>query len=369
MMPFSPLIFEPIYKPRIWGGNRIFSYFGRPSAPPEPIGESWELVDLEEEQSVVSVGPAKGKTLRTLIESWGRDLMGGVRLFEGRFPLLIKFLDARDTLSVQVHPSEAVAARSGGAIRVKHEAWYVLAAEPGAVIYHGLEPGVDAASFREAMLTGRVDGVLRRVPVKQGECYFLPSGTPHALGAGILAAEVQTPSDVTYRAYDWGRVDPATGQPRALHIDQAIECINFDAPSPPPTQDRSHVASLWTAVTRLVECPAFVIEQVRMVEGVEQRIPYAEPVVWIVLEGEGQILWEPSQTLQFGRGQVILLPARLPEARVRITTETRWLEVTVPVPSTLAGYERPAREQIPVASPGGLVQINPLRRQEDIPEP
>jgi mannose-6-phosphate isomerase len=363
-MSRSPLIFEPIYKPRIWGGHRILSYFGRSQSSEEPIGESWELVDLEEEQSVVSVGPAKGKTLRELIETWGRDLMGGVRLLDGRFPLLIKFLDARDVLSVQVHPSEAVAARSRGAVRVKHEAWYILTAEPGAVIYHGLEPGVDAGAFRQAMLTGRVDGVLRRVPVKAGECYFLPSGTPHALGAGILAAEVQTPSDVTYRAYDWGRIDPATGRPRDLHIEQAIECIDFGSPSPPPTQTRSHVVSLWTAVTRLVECPEFVIEQVRMVEGVEQRIPYAEPVVWIVLEGGGQVLWEPNQSLEFGRGQVLLLPARLPDARVRTTVATRWLEVTVPVPSDLAGYDRPAPERARTAPPGGLVQIQPLRRQE-----
>ncbi len=361
-MSLSPLIFEPIYKPRLWGGDRIFSFFGRSRPGPQPVGESWELADLEEDQSVVSFGPAKGKTLHELIHAWGPDLMGGVGLFEGRFPLLIKFLDARDILSIQVHPGEAVAARSGGAVRVKHEAWYVLAADPGAFIYHGLEPGIDATIFRQAMLAGRVDGVLRKVPVKTGECYFLPSGTPHALGAGILVAEVQTPSDTTYRAYDWGRVDPATGQPRALHIDQAIECIDFASPSPAPTQTRSHVVSLWTAVTRLVECPAFVIEQVRMVEGIEQHIPYAEPVVWIVLEGEGQVLWDRSDSLSFGRGNVILLPARLPDARVRITAPTQWLEVTVPVRSDLAEYPRPAPEQARPAPPQGLVQINKPNR-------
>jgi mannose-6-phosphate isomerase len=385
-MPASALIFEPIYKPRIWGGDRIFSFFGRTAPYAGPIGESWELADLDQDQSVVAAGPARGKSLRDLIQAWGPDLMGGVplaapsspaqdplspadpanpspaRTREGCFPLLIKFLDARNVLSVQVHPSEQVAARLGGDVRVKHEAWYVLAAEPGAVIYHGLEPGVDAARFREAMLTDQVEGILRKVPVRPGDCYFIPSGTPHALSAGILAAEVQTLSDTTYRAYDWGRLDPATHSPRPLHLDQAIECIDFDAPSPPPAQNRSHVVSLWTAVTRLVECPAFVIELVRMVEGIEQQIPYAEPVVWIVLEGEGQVLWERGQSLPFGRGDVLLLPARLPDAHVRITTATRWLEVTVPVRSDLAGYPRPAPEDMRTVSPGGgLVQISPPR--------
>jgi mannose-6-phosphate isomerase len=289
--------------------------------------------------------------------------MGGVKLFQGRFPLLIKFLDSQDVLSVQVHPNERVAARLGGTVRVKDEAWYVLECDPEAVIYHGLEPGVTAASFREAMVTGQVEGVLRKVAVRPGECYFLPSGTPHALGAGILAAEVQTPSDITYRAYDWGRVDAGTGKPRALHLDQAIECIDFEKPSPPPVQPRSHVASLWTAVTRLVECPAFVIEHVRMVEGTEQKVPYAEPVVWIVLEGQGQVFWKGGrEPLSFGKGNVVLLPARLPEGRVRIAATTRWLEATVPVASDLAGFEHPPREELRREPPGGPVQINLPRR-------
>ena len=266
-------------------------------------------------------------------------------------------------LSIQVHPSERVAARLCGAASVKHEAWYIIAAEPGAFIYHGLEPGVDAATFRAAMLAGRVEGVLRKVPVREGECYFLPSGTPHALARAYSAAEVQTPSDVIFRAYDWGRLDPSTQRPRALHLDKAIECIDFDSPSPAPAQERSHVVSLWTAVTRLVECPAFTIELVRMVEGIEQHIPYAEPVVWVVLEGEGQVLWRHGESLEFARGNVLLLPAGLPEVRVRINAATRWLEVTVPVRSELADYARPTSNELQAEPPGGgLVQINPRRQ-------
>ena len=331
-MAVFPLVFEPIYKPKIWGGKRIFTHFDRPPTSTALIGESWELADLEEDASRVTTGPIQGETLASLVGQWGTDLMGGVGLFEGRFPLLIKFLDARESLSVQVHPTEAVARKLGGKVRVKHEAWYILDADPRGAIYHGLEPGVDAKTFREAMLSGEVDGVLRKVAVKPGECYYLPSGTCHALGAGVLVAEVQTPSDITYRTYDWGRVAPATGQPRELHLDQAIECIDFDSPSPEPMQERSHVASVGTTVTRLVSCPSFVIEKVRMGEGQEQEIPYNEPVVWIVLEGGGLIEWEGSaEPLPLGRGDVLLLPAALPKARVKIAAATQWLEVTVPI--------------------------------------
>jgi mannose-6-phosphate isomerase len=331
-MAVYPIVFQPIYKPKIWGGDRIFRFFDRDNPFDESIGESWELADLEEDQSRVARGSAAGRSITEMIEDWGGDLMGNVGLFEGRFPLLIKFLDARESLSVQVHPSEAMARKLGGNVRVKNEAWYILEADEQGVIYHGLEPGVTAESFRRAMLTGEIDGVLRRVPVKAGDCYYLPSGTPHALGAGVLVAEVQTPSDITYRTYDWGRVDTKTGQPRELHLDQAMECIDFDSPSPSPMQERQHVASIATTVTRLCDCPSFRIEKVRMSQGTEQPVPYAEPVVWIVLEGRGHVSAAPSaEPISFERGNVLLLPAALPEPTVKIESDVVWLEVTVPV--------------------------------------
>lgn len=331
-MLVHPLVFEPIYKHRIWGGDRILKYWGRPAQADPRIGESWELSDLESDPSRVAVGPAKGKTLHELMDAWGASLMGGVARMDDRFPLLIKFLDARESLSVQVHPSDAVARTLGGLVRVKHEAWYVLEAEGGGFIYHGQKPGVTADAFREAMLTGRPDDVLRRVNVRAGDCYHLPSGTPHALGEGVLVAEVQTSSDTTYRTYDWGRVDATTGKPRELHLDQALACIDFDSPPAPPMQERSHVASLWTAVTRLATCPFFTIERVRMIEGLQQPIPYAEPVIWIVLEGEGQLHWRRGATpIPFRRGDVVLLPARMEDASVGVTSAAQWLEVTMPV--------------------------------------
>jgi len=332
-MIVQPLVFEPIYKPKIWGGNHIFTCFDREKTSTEPIGESWELADLEEDQSRVAIGEAQGKTLTELVADWGKKLMGQVKLIDGRFPLLIKFLDARQSLSVQVHPNERVARKLGGNVRVKHEAWYILATDPGGSIYHGLEPGIDARTFREAMVTGQVQGVLRRIDVQPGDCYYLPSGTPHALGQGVLVAEVQTPSDITYRTYDWGRVDSKTGQTRELHLDQAMECIDFESPQPSPMQERSHLANMAMTITRLVSCPSFIIEKVRIAEGARQHIARGEPAVWMMLEGEAVIAWEQgTEPIHVRAGNVILLPADLPtDAAVTVTKPAEWLDVTVPV--------------------------------------
>ena len=340
-MDVYPLIFEPILKRRIWGGRRL-ERLGRPLPSDVPIGESWEIADLEDDQSVVRTGPAKGKTLRQLVETWGNDLLGGVELFEGRFPLLIKFLDAAQTLSVQVHPDEAMAASLGGNIRVKNEAWYIIDAEPDGAIYHGLVDGVDREAFASAVAEGRVVETLRRVPVRPGDCYYLPSGTVHALGAGVVVAEVQTPSDITYRVYDWDRIDVATGRARELHVEQALQCIHFGEPL--PQQERSHVASLWTSVTRLVACDSFVIERVRMAEGFEQHIPHGGLVVWIVLEGRGEISCPgppaANEPLAFTVGDVVLLPAAPTGARLKLLEDSAWLEVTVPQRSDLADFAR-----------------------------
>jgi len=328
-MTVYPLIFEPIYKPKIWGGDLIFRHFGREKTMPGPIGESWELADLEEDQSRVRSGSVRGENLADLRNQWAEHLMGPVSLFEGRFPLLIKFLDAQTSLSVQVHPSEAVARKLGGNVRIKNEAWYILATQPGGVIYHGLEPGIDAETFRNAMLTGKIDGVLRKIEVNPGECHYLPSGTPHALGAGVLVAEIQTPSDITYRTYDWGRVDPATGKSRELHLDQAMECIEFQTPSPPSIQEPSQVAG--SEATRLVRCDSFVIDQAQADTGSEWGIPGGKPIVWMVLEGNGEIRHSSlDKPMLFGKGDVILLPAAMTDVRIKAESSIKYLEVTVP---------------------------------------
>ena len=334
-----PLLFEPIYKSKVWGG-RTLETLGKtlPGGPETPIGESWELVDLAStsvsgggggaERSVVANGNLAGRTLQDLLTGFGPTLMGRLEpTADGGFPILIKFLDARQNLSVQVHPSAAYAAAHADAF-LKSEAWYIVEAEPGAVIYKGIRPGVTPDELREALQTNTDEAVvplLIEVPVKAGDCHYLPSGTCHALGAGILVAEVQTPSDTTFRVYDWGRKD------RALHVEEALECIHFGPAESAAYEKRSHVAGMFTTITRLVTCEHFRIEKVRMSEGYEQAIPYDQPTVWMVLEGGGVI--EPgngAEAVRFGRGQTLLVPAELKQAVVRLEQDAVWLEVTFP---------------------------------------
>jgi mannose-6-phosphate isomerase len=363
IVSICPLLFSPIFKPKIWGGRRLETVANKTLPTDRPIGESWEIADLEDDQSVVATGPMKGMTLGRLVKLWGKDLVGGAELFDGRFPLLIKFLDAQQNLSVQVHPDEKMAKKLGGNVRVKNEAWYILHAEPDGAIYRGFNPGTTKESFVQAIANGTVIDTQRRIPVKVGQCFYLPSGTIHALGAGVVVAEVQTPSDVTYRVYDWDRVDPTTGEARELHIDRALECIRFDADDGDGQQPRSHVASVWTAITRLMHCDSFMIERVRMIDGVDQPIPTGELIVWIVLDGRAQVIFDgDKQTLDFAKGDTIVIPAGLEQARIKTLDNCMWLEVTIPLRSDLADYPRPDRAQLNEPDDHGFIQINPPKQ-------
>ena len=331
LMPVCPLIFEPIYKPRIWGGRRLAELFERPLPGADPIGESWEVADLADDRSVARAGEqARGRNLGQLVREWGSDLLGPAAPADGRFPLLIKFLDARDVLSVQVHPDETMAAAIGGGVRPKNEAWYIVAADENAVIYRGLKPGVDRKALLEALETEGIEQVLRRIPVRAGHCYYLPGGTLHALGAGVVAAEVQTPSDVTYRLHDWGRIEPATGNGRPLHVEEAMRCIAFESRDY-PEEKRSHVASVWTSMSRLITSGSFIVERVRMTVGIDQPIPYAEMVIWMILQGRGRIGYgKAGDAVAFSPGDTVVLPAGLGESRVTTDEDCVWLEVTLP---------------------------------------
>ncbi len=237
-MNLYPLILQPILKEKVWGGRRL-SGFGKDLPNGVNIGESWEFADLastsasggggEAAISVIENGEFAGKTVRDAIAVWGEGMMGDVSLSgEGGFPLLVKYLDAREHLSVQVHPSVAYAGSHDGA-HLKTESWYILDAEPGSVIYKGLREGLTEADLRRAIETETVPDVLRSMAAVVGECHTLESGTVHALGAGVLVAEVQTPSDTTFRVYDWAKEYGRMG--RELHVEQAVECALFEEPS------------------------------------------------------------------------------------------------------------------------------------------
>jgi mannose-6-phosphate isomerase len=219
----APLTFEAIFVARIWGGRRLESEFGKNLPPQRPIGESWEIVDRPEAQSVVRNGPLRGKTLHELWTQYREKIFGDVP-DSPRFPLLLKLLDAREKLSLQVHPPAKFAERLGG--EPKTEFWYLAAADRGAEVYLGFSESITRDQFGKALRDGSAADHVYKIRVKTGDAAFLPAGRLHALGAGNLLIEIQQNSDTTYRVFDWNRVDDA-GKQRQLHIDQALQCIDF----------------------------------------------------------------------------------------------------------------------------------------------
>jgi mannose-6-phosphate isomerase len=324
----------PILKPKVWGGRRLESL--NKTLPPDAlIGESWELADLPdgiwEGQSTIANGELAGCTLRDALASHRRLIMGHANLTdEGGFPLLLKYLDANENLSVQVHPDARYAARHPGA-HMKSEAWVILHAEPGSVIYKGVRPGVTRERFADHIRSGRVVDDLVEVEARSGDCHYLPSGTCHALGAGILLAEVQTPSDTTFRVYDWGRPQSAG---RELHIEQALECIRFGdeqehaAMRPEPVRQTAG-----SMCAELCRCDHFRIERVEAGPG---EAPGAcgdssgAPEVWMMISGSVQIESPTSPAARLSTGATALLPAALQERRVMLDEQSRWLRITLP---------------------------------------
>lgn len=311
-----PLKFKPIYKQRIWGGQKLHEMFGKELPEGEKIGESWELTDLPEDKSVITNGELAGRMLESVIEEFPKEIVG-VENFTGAFPLLIKLLDCQDVLSVQVHPDPQTCERMGKGAP-KTECWYVISAEPGAVIYKGLKEGVTREQFAEAIKQGTVEDLLIKVKVQEGECHFLPAGTAHAIGSGLLIAEIQTPSDTTYRVFDWNRVDDA-GNPRELHIEQALESIHFDQSS-----DDLPV----TTIGRLVESEYFTVDKGHQGRNCEVLLSSGIVKVLIFLSGYGTILKTGMEKVDFSAGDCLLIPAAY-EGAIRFYEDTQYLTVTL----------------------------------------
>ena len=333
--PLYPLLFEPIYKEKVWGG-RTLEKFGRhlPGNSGTLIGESWELADLAqtsvsgggggEERSTIANGPLAGKTLSDVIKAYGSAVSGDVPLTDtGGFPILLKFLDAGQHLSVQVHPSPDYAATHDDAF-LKSEAWYILDREQGAVIFKGVKEGTTPEQFRKAIEDNTVEDLLIAVPVNPGDCHYLPSGTCHALGAGVMVAEVQTPSDTTFRVYDWGR----TG--RELHIDQAMQCIEFGPPDVSKYELNTWYDGQFGKVTRLVTCEYFNIDRYHLEDAGEHKLTFDQPVLWMVLEGGGTFSCDGAPDVTFKHGQTLFLPPGMNDAVLKNYAGSIWLEVTFP---------------------------------------
>ena len=310
-----PLKFRPIYKQRIWGGQKLREVFEKDLPAGEKIGESWELADLPEDKSVIANGELAGQALQSAIEKYPKEITGEEN-FQETFPLLIKFLDAQDILSVQVHPDPDTCRRMGRG-QPKTECWYIISTEPGAVIYKGLKEGVTKEQFAEAIEKGSVADMLVKIPVEVGQCHFLPSGTTHAIGAGLLIAEIQMPSDTTYRVFDWNRLDNAS-KSRELHIEEALESIHFDS-----SGDNLSV----TKMGRLVDSEYFKVDKGHQNKSCELLISSGQMKTLIFISGFGTITGAGIE-VGFAAGDTLLIPA-IYEGVMRFAEDTQYLTVTI----------------------------------------
>jgi mannose-6-phosphate isomerase len=310
----APLTFEPIFIERMWGGRRLESEFRKKLPPLKRIGESWELVDRSETQSVVASEPLGGKTLHELWTQEREEIFADVP-DTPRFPLLIKILDAQEKLSLQVHPPENVASRLQG--EPKSEFWYVAAADPNAELFLGFREPITRDTFQERLRNGNVIDHIHRIAVQTGDAVFLPAGRLHAIGAGNLLIEIQQNSDTTYRAFDWNRTDPATGTTRDLHVEQAIQCINFEDVQPHLIQAEDDLLLR----DRLFEIRKWNLEKTR------EAAPLGQFAIVCCLTGN-----LTCANTSLTPGEIFLIPAHLDDRQLKpLAPDTSLLRVTIPV--------------------------------------
>lgn len=334
-MMMEPLVFEPYLRPQVWGGRKLGHLFGRVLPDPDTLyGESWEISPHPLHVSRVAEGPHAGRTLTELCRAATRDLFGSSPPAECRFPLLVKLLDCRERLSIQVHPSDELARQLAGDPSGKCEAWVVLQADATARIYAGFKPGVDRADVQRRLQQGTVGEALHAFCPQPGECVYLPAGTVHAVGGGVVLAEIQQASDATFRLFDWNRVG-LDGRPRTLHVEQALQAIDWQAgPVGPLVPVVSAGAPPGARSERIVQCPYFHLDRLTL----ERETPMETQgglTLWMVIEGAAELRTPSGYCRTFGRGGTVLVPAateswswRPAEAETAVTL----LRVSLPPP-------------------------------------
>jgi len=290
----EPITFKPVYVERVWGGRQLESVYGRTLPDPNlPYGESWEIADREDAQSIVSDGPLAGATLHELWTARRDEIFGGGYDAHPRFPILVKVLDARDKLSIQVHPPARLAAKLSG--EPKTEMWFIADCDPGAKLYIGLKRGVTRADFEKAIASGTVADCVHEVSPVPGESIFLASGRLHAIGAGFLIHEIQQNSDTTYRVFDWNRVG-LDGKPRSLHVEQSLASIDFNDFEP---------AMDVPVGNTLAACPYFRTDRQLLETGEPAQLP-EDGRFAILTVAEGSLTSAGGRS--FGKGSFLLLP-------------------------------------------------------------
>jgi mannose-6-phosphate isomerase len=320
-MPLDyPLRFQPVFRRYLWGGRGLGTRLNKPIGEGNDWAESWEVVDHGKDQSIVAAGALEGKTLHHLVTEHGPELFGRHHP-QSQFPLLFKYLDANQALSVQVHPNDDYAKRMTPPDLGKTEAWFVVHAEPGSRLYAGLKRGFDRDALAREVARGTTELCMHVVEPKAGDCVFIPAGIPHALGAGLVIAEIQQASDTTFRLYDWNRVGP-DGKPRDLHIEQGLAVINYLQgpiyPQVPQPTDRAHVE-------RLVACDKFVLDRWSGFTTPEKLGGDERFHIVSVVAGRATI-----GHVELELGQTALLPAAAGEVEIRPETGAVLLDMYLP---------------------------------------
>jgi len=322
--PLYPMKFQPIYKAKIWGDDKLKNLLNKTDAP-EMAGESWEISGVQDNISLVKNGFLKGNSLHELIEIYMEDLIGPkvYKKFGNEFPLLVKFIDANDNLSVQVHPDDETAKKRHNAYG-KTEMWYIMQADPGAQLVSGFKRPVSKEEFIARMNDNNIQEVLNFTDVKTGDVYFIPAGRIHATGAGILFAEIQQTSDITYRVYDWDRTD-SNGKSRELHTDLARDVIDYS----PVKKARTDYKLKPDFPARIVSCPYFTTNVLHLTKPLTKSYVACESFVIILCtEGKLDIKWD-NGTLNMVRGETALIPHELMEITITPAPETKVLETFI----------------------------------------
>lgn len=317
--------FHPIFKEIIWGGTDILPYKGYPEDT-RKIGESWELSHVAQNFSVIANGELAGKTIDELISQYQVRLLGAKvrQQFGDTFPLLIKFIDAHDNLSVQVHPDDPLA-RARHQSAGKTEMWYVVKATPDAILYSGFSQQIDADEYVRRIEEGSIMDVLQKYNVKTGDVFFLPAGRVHAIGAGCLIAEIQQTSNITYRIFDYNRKD-ANGKTRELHTGLAMDAIDFDVYA----DYKTHYFPAENETTELVRCPYFTTNLLQLTQPTQRDFSSLDSyIIYICIEGKAVLNDNKGNTLRMRQGQTILIPADTEYLTINLEQHAKFLETYI----------------------------------------
>lgn len=317
-----PLKFQPILKDKIWGGEKLIQQFNKNSKSTE-LGESWEVSAVPGDISIVSNGDLKGKSLQDLIDNYTSELLGdrNFKRFGNQFPLLIKFIDAKQDLSIQLHPNDELAKKRHNSFG-KTEMWYVMQADKDANLIVGFNQKVNKEIYLEHLENKTLTKLLNFDKVKEGDTYFIESGRVHAIGAGVLLAEIQQTSDVTYRVYDWDRVD-ANGNERELHNDIALDAFDFDMKD----DFRVSYKKQKNTSNEMVSCPFFTTNFLELDAPLHKESNQDSFMIYMCVDGEVEILTETSKVF-ISKGETLLIPAGIRSYSLK-TEYAKLLEVYV----------------------------------------